>query len=48
MNTTLKITVKISIDVCKSCVLKITTSKRIELESPGYSGFEDNLKSFKT
>ena len=35
-------------DICKSCVHMYTTSKRIELESPGCSGFEANLRSFKT
>ena len=35
-------------DICKSCVHKYTTSKRIELESPGCSGFEENLRSFQT
>ena len=27
-------------DIYKSCVYMYKTSKRIELESPGYSGFE--------
>ena len=40
MNATLKITANISIGICKSCVLKFTTSKRTELESPCWSGFE--------
>ena len=35
-------------DIYKSCVYMYTTSKRIELESPGCSGFEANLRSFKT
>ena len=30
------------------CIYSIITSKRIELESPGHSGFEANLPSFKT
>ena len=29
-------------------VRSIITSERIELESPGWSGFVANLKSFKT
>ena len=29
-------------------VRSITTSKRIELESPGWSGLEENLNFFKT
>ena len=31
-----------------TCVYTYATSKRIELESPGCSDFEANLKSFKT
>ena len=31
-----------------TCVYTLIGSKRIELESPGCSGFEENLKSFKT
>ena len=34
--------------VCKTYVHMYTTSKGIELENPGCSGFEANLKSFKT
>ena len=33
--------------VYKGCVHMYTTSKRIELESPGCSGFEANLQNFK-
>ena len=36
------------INIYKSCVHIYTTSKRIELESPGCSGFEENSKSLKT
>ena len=32
----------------ESCVHIYTTFKRIELASPGCSGFEANLRSFKT
>ena len=32
----------------KSCIHVYTTSKYIELESPGWSAFEPNLKTFKT
>ena len=35
-------------DNYKSCVHMYTTIKRIELESPGCSGFEENLRSFRT
>ena len=35
-------------DIYKSSVHMYTTSKRIELESPGFSGFEADLGSFKT
>ena len=32
--------------ILTNCVCSYTTSKRIELESPGCSGFEANFKSF--
>ena len=35
-------------DTYKSCIHRYTTSERIELEIPGCSAFEANLKSFKT
>ena len=30
------------------CILTHVSSKQIELERPGYSGFEANVKSLKT
>ena len=47
-NLALKITVKINTDICRNCLHKLTTSKRIELENPGCSNLEDKLKGFKT
>ena len=44
---TLTQTVNVAKQVCKGCVHMYTTSKRIEVESPGWSGFVANLKIFK-
>ena len=33
---------------CKSCIHMNIISKRIELERPGCTGFEENSKSLKT
>ena len=41
-------TVNIVKRIYKGCVPMHTTSKRIELESPGCTGFEENLKCFQT
>ena len=45
---TFTLTVNLEKQVYKGCVHMYTTSKRIELESPGCSGFEANLQNFKT
>ena len=41
-------TVNIAKPIYKGCVPMHTTSKRIELEGPGCTGFDDILKCFKT
>ena len=41
-------TVNIANPIYKGCVPMHTTSKRIELKSPGCTGFEENSKCFKT
>ena len=40
--------VNIAKPIYKGCVPMHTTFKRIELESPGCTGFEENSKCFKT
>ena len=45
---TLAYSVDVAKQVYKGSVSIYTTSKPIELESPGCSGFEENLMSFKT
>ena len=40
-------TINVAKQVYKGCVHMYTNSKRIELESPGFSGFEANGQTFK-
>ena len=40
-------TVNVATPVYKGCVHMYTTSKRVELESPGCSGFEANSQNIK-
>ena len=40
--------IKMRLGKRRTCVHTYITSKRIELESPGCTGFEENLKCFKT
>ena len=44
---TLTETVNVAKPVCKGCVHMYATSKRIDLDSPGCSGFEANSQNFE-